>query len=112
VIEDESEEPSRAGTPAIGDEKAVMMGEGNAPAESGALVESKEKPAEKPVEAPPKVPELPPDVRAKLRKLEKMESKYQGRAICIPACVHFTDCWRPSKILSNCACTSCINRTI
>ena len=89
MIEDESEEPSRVGTPAIGEEKTSTMAEGSAPVESGASVESKEKDAEKPVEAPPKAPELPPEIRTKLRKLEKMESKYQGRPICRPGCVYF-----------------------
>lgn len=82
VIEDDSEEPSRVGTPAIDEEKAAMMAEGNAPGEAGAEGGSKEKAAEKPVEAAPKASELPPEVQAKLRKLEKMESRYQGRYLC------------------------------
>ena len=81
VIDDEPEEPSRVGTPAIGEEKTATMAEGNVPAESGALGESKEIAAEKPVEASPKAPQLSPEVRTKLRKLEKMETKYQGRAL-------------------------------
>jgi hypothetical protein len=83
VIEDESEEPSRVGTPAI-EEKAATMAEGNASGEAGASGESKERAAEKPVEAAPKASELPPEVRTKLRKLEKLESKYQGRVVCEP----------------------------
>lgn len=84
VIEDESEEPSRVGTPAIGEEKTPTMAEGNAPVESGASGESKEKPAEKPVETTTKAPEMSPEIRAKLRKLEKLESKYQGMVVRCP----------------------------
>ena len=79
MIEDDSEEPSRVGTPAIVDEKATTMAEGNSTGEAGGAGESNEKVAEKAVEAPPKAPELSPEVRTKLRKLEKLESKYQGR---------------------------------
>jgi hypothetical protein len=81
VIEDESEEPSRVGTPSIGEEKVTTMAEGNAPTEAGASGESKEKAAET-LEGPPKAPELSPEIRTKLRKYEKLESKYQGRVIC------------------------------
>ena len=81
VIEDEFEEPSRAGTPSIGEEKVTTMAEGNAPTEAGASGESKEKAAETP-EGQPKAPELSPEIRTKLRKYEKLESKYQGRVIC------------------------------
>lgn len=80
MIEDESEEPSRVGTPSIG-EKVTTMAEGNAPTEAGASGESKEKAAEK-AEGPTQAPELPPEIRTKLRKYEKLESKYQGKVIC------------------------------
>lgn len=79
VIEDESEEPSRVGSPAIGEEKPATMAEGNATAKAEASGESSEKTTEKAVGASPKAPELSPEVRTKLRKLEKLESKYQGR---------------------------------
>jgi hypothetical protein len=60
------------------------MAEGNAPGEFGASGESREKPAEKPVETTPKAPEMSPEIRAKLRKLEKLESKYQGMVVRCP----------------------------
>jgi len=85
VIEDESEGPSRVGTPAIGEEKTAAMAESNTLGEAEPLLESKEKAVEKPAQAPPKTSELPPEIRTKLRKLEKLESKYQGRAACRPA---------------------------
>lgn len=66
MIEDESEEPSRVGTPAITDEKIATMAEN---------IEGSEKRGEKGTDA---APELPVEVRTKLRKLEKLESKYQG----------------------------------
>jgi hypothetical protein len=82
VIEDESEEPSRVGTPAIGEQKDTTMAEGNATTDPRASGESSENGAEKAVEASPKAPELSPEVRTKLRKLEKLESKYQGEVLC------------------------------
>ena len=53
------------------------MTEVNANAESA---ETNEKVAEKEktADASPKASELPTEVRSKLRKLEKLESKYQG----------------------------------
>ena len=78
VIEDDSEEPSRVGTPAIGEEKTATMPESNAPAETGAAGEDKEKAVEMPPEPSPKAPEIPPEIRTKLKKLERMETKYQG----------------------------------
>lgn len=82
VIEDESEEPSRVGTPAIRDEKAPakaptmadtpparISGEG---AERGGEASADAPPAPAPVE-------LPTDVRKKLQKLDKMESRYAGK---------------------------------
>lgn len=75
MIEDGSEEPSRVGTPANMDEKAALKAEDAAPAADGS-VNGSEKGGEK--ETPPLSAELPPDIRAKLRKLEKLESRYQG----------------------------------
>ena len=75
MIEDESEEPSRVGTPANMDEKTALIAEDGAPAAAGS-VNGSEKGPEK--ETPPTTVELPVDVRAKLRKLEKLESRYQG----------------------------------
>jgi len=66
VIEDESEEPSRVGTPAITDEKVATMAGNNEVSEKG---------GEKGTDA---ATELPVEVRTKLRKLEKLESRYQG----------------------------------
>jgi hypothetical protein len=79
VIEDDSEEPSRVGTPAIGDTKAETMDEGRTTEEAGEgrgqeTTSEKTEALLQPLEAT----ELPPDVRAKLRKLEKLESRYQG----------------------------------
>jgi hypothetical protein len=91
VIEDESEEPSRVGIPAIGEEKPATMAENNATAEAGASGEVNEKAAEKPVEPLPKAPEVSPEIRTKLKKLDRMESKYQGRGVCSPSQVNWTD---------------------
>ena len=75
MIEDESEEPSRVGTPANMDEKAALKAEDDAPVPAES-VNGNEKGAEK--DASPPSTELPADVRAKIRKLEKLESRYQG----------------------------------
>ncbi|KAK0105260.1 hypothetical protein ONS95_004352 [Cadophora gregata] len=77
VIEDESEGPSRVGTPAIGDEKSPQSADTMTPATS-VSGEGGEKAGEASADAPavPVPVELPPDVRTKLRKLEKMESRY------------------------------------
>ncbi len=81
MIEDDSEEPSRVSTPAIGDgkdpEKATTMAD-TSPA--GISAEGGEK-GDVSVDAPPaSAPvELPTDVRKKLQKLEKMESRYTGK---------------------------------
>jgi hypothetical protein len=75
VIDDEAEEPSRVGTPATMDEKEPLKAEDGVPAQAGS-VNGTEKGGD--VEESPSI-ELPPDVRAKLRKLEKLESRYQGR---------------------------------
>lgn len=79
MIEDDSEEPSRVGTPAPTDTKSLTTDEKmstDAPAVAGAEVinEKAEDETSKPL--PPV--ELPTDVRSKLRKLEKLESRYQG----------------------------------
>lgn len=80
VIEDESEEPSRVGTPALPDimsdapkPGAVRGDELNEKVGMEGDLEKDEHGSEatKPVE-------LPPDVKTKLRKLEKLESRYQG----------------------------------
>lgn len=82
VIEDEPEEPSRVGTPDIMDEKAALMADSNAPTEANAAMDGGEKVSEKaPDTAPRPSTELPADVRTKLRKLEKLESRYQGMII-------------------------------
>ena len=91
VIEDESEEPSRVETPAIADEKTAPMAESNAGAEGGASGEVNEKAAEKAAEPSPKAPEVSPDIRTKLKKLDRMETKYQGRVLRGPGLVTLTD---------------------
>lgn len=78
VVDDE-ESSSRVGTPGPGAERsgsAMIEGAGNdkAPVEdnkesNGKVVEDGDAPAP---------PELPTDVRVKLRKLDKLESRYQG----------------------------------
>jgi len=79
VIEDDSEEPSRSGTPAIPDTKPEMTREKGLTAENtgpddGEVVNVK---AEI-LPSPSTKQELPPDVRSKLRKLDKLEARYQG----------------------------------
>jgi hypothetical protein len=96
VIEDESEEPSRVGTPSVGEEKAAAMAEGNTIAETAVSGDGREKVVEMAVEASPKAPELPTEVRTKLRKLEKLESKYQGRDDCGPRPVDSADIFQNS----------------
>jgi hypothetical protein len=79
VIEDDSEEPSRSGTPAIPEMKPEAIGEKGATAETtgvdeGEVVNEKAEILPK----PPTMTDLPPDVRSKLRKLDKLEVRYQG----------------------------------
>lgn len=78
VIEDESEEPSGVNTPTMTDEKTT---ESAAPSEAGTSLDGSERSSEKTTVTPPKAIELPQEVRTKLRKLEKLESKYQGIAL-------------------------------
>ena len=75
MIGDEADEPSRAGTPANMDEKASLKVEEDAPMAAGS-VNGSENGREQDVTSPS--PELPADVRTKLRKLEKLEARYQG----------------------------------
>lgn len=74
MIEDESEEPSGVDTPTVAEEKTMAANNGTS--EAGGPADGNEK--EKAVAPPPKAAELPTEVRTKLRKLEKLESKYQG----------------------------------
>lgn len=83
------EDPSRVGTPAAMDEKTGALAEGAASNE--AKEEAKENGVEKPVEAISQPVELPADVRTKLRKLEKLESRYQGTA-------HIFVWWSPANL--------------
>jgi hypothetical protein len=80
VIEDDSEEPSRAGTPAIPETKPEV--EENGTATEKAVAGEGEGVHEK-VEVstalkPSITTDLPADVRSKLRKLDKLEARYQG----------------------------------
>jgi len=80
VIEDDSEEPSRSGTPAIPEMKPEVTGEKWPMAETtgvndGEVVNEKAEILPK----PSTTTDLPPDVRSKLRKLDKLEARYQGR---------------------------------
>ncbi|TVY55000.1 Golgin IMH1 [Lachnellula cervina] len=70
VVEDDSEEPSGASTPVTMDEKAHLLAGGTAPLEAGGSGDGSERGTATP-------PILPTEVRTKLRKLEKLESKYQ-----------------------------------
>lgn len=85
VIEDESGEPSRVGTPAPGEEKTGTMADKIPPTatagEGSEADKGKETQGPTDVDLPAPAPaELPADVRARLRKLEKMETKYQGES--------------------------------
>lgn len=79
MIEDDSEGPSRAGTPAPLETKAEKMSENGTNeetaggSEAGVVSEKVDS-----IPNSPTVAELPPDVRTKLRKLEKLEARYQG----------------------------------
>lgn len=114
VIEDDSEDPSRVGTPAPPEIKAEKMSENGTnqevtgDGEAGVVREDADN-----VPKPPAIAELPPDVRTKLRKLEKLEARYQGKlqhaqsqhakAYTLP---------RTSPIIPYCSCTCRINRTL
>jgi len=79
VIEDDSEEPSRSGTPAIPETKSEVIEEKGATAETtgadeGEVVNEKAEILPNPATKT----ELPPDLRSKLRKLDKLEARYQG----------------------------------
>ena len=78
MIEDELEEPSRVGTPVNVDEKAALKVEDDAPATAGSVNGNKK--VEEKDSSPPRM-ELPADVKAKLRKLDKLESRYQGELL-------------------------------
>lgn len=79
MIEDDSEEPSRSGTPAIPDSKPEAIEEKGATTESTGANEG-EVVSEKAeiLPNPSTKQDLPPDVRSKLRKLDKLEARYQG----------------------------------
>lgn len=68
VVDDE-EEPTKV------TEKTEVMADSNGTEASGPG--EAEKPQES-VDVSPRAPELPTEVRSKLRKLEKLESRYQG----------------------------------
>lgn len=79
MIDDDSEEPSRVGTPAISEDKSDPMTQKQAPPAVNSSGNERNTEGENTGEAVQRPPaELPPDVRAKLRKLEKLESRYQG----------------------------------
>lgn len=74
VIDDESEELSRSGTPALPD----VSGAGNGDATNEKMGLEGDLGKDDQGSEAPRPPELAPDVKAKLRKLEKLESRYQG----------------------------------
>lgn len=83
VIDDE--EPSQVGTPVPPSDETSPGKEGqNAISDSEKTTNSTENTGEKPAEGPkaPASTELPLEVRQKLRKLEKLESRYQGNCDC------------------------------
>jgi hypothetical protein len=75
VIEDEAEEFSVG--PMVDNKKAPMT-ETDATTEVTQADEVDEGVPEKVAESRSKVPELPADVRAKLQRLENLQSKYKG----------------------------------
>lgn len=79
VIDDESEPPSRVGTPAIGAENTDQMAEKGAEAGEEVKEKMSEVTPQNQVSSPAST-ELPAEVRTKLRKLEKLESRYQGES--------------------------------
>ncbi|TVY25726.1 Golgin [Lachnellula hyalina] len=74
IIEDDSEEASRASTPVMMDEKAHLVAGSTAPLEAGGSGDGSARGSATPLA-------LPTEVRTKLRKLEKLESKYQGKLL-------------------------------
>jgi hypothetical protein len=95
AIEDDSEDPSRAGTPAPAEKKAEKISENGTNEETtgdgeAAVIEKVDS-----VSKPPTVAELPPDVRTKLRKLEKLEARYQGMLEC--TCPNLAKAYTPSR---------------
>ena len=80
VIEDE-EEPDNATTLGQGNNMTEKIGDEGS-LEKPAFADRNGDPKEKTAEAKPTVKsptELPTDIRVKLRKLEKLESRYQGK---------------------------------
>lgn len=86
---DDTAPPSRVATPASAEKDAKAGGSGkdagkpasDAPAngDNGEASQSgTEQTANAPLAAPPASSELPPEVRARLRKLEKLEKTYPG----------------------------------
>jgi hypothetical protein len=93
---DDSEEPSRAGTPKpIQEEKSDMAPSDGAPDadmtketstgkdvdDAAAKEDGGAQPAAVTTSSAPSTSELPPEVRAKLRRLAKMETTYQGMPV-------------------------------
>jgi hypothetical protein len=81
VIEDESEPTTRSGTPAPSDTKTSTPAS-SSPATGSAAMEKSDDGSDKARDASPAPRaslDLSPEVRQKLRKLEKLESRYQGR---------------------------------
>jgi hypothetical protein len=78
VIDDE--EPSRVGTPSQTEKSVENGAENEKTTTEDGVTSNSDVAGEKPTEEvkAPVAPELPQEVRTKLRKLEKLESRYQG----------------------------------
>ena len=97
MIEDE-EDVSRVGTPSI-EKNPVIVAEGSDGTNGATKCETDPEKEESVVTQPPE--ELPLEVRTKLRKLEKMESRYQGQRTSEWAKAS-ADTYRTTQIISDC----------
>ena len=107
VIDDE--EPSRVGTPTTDDVSPTKGTEGATQDSEKAPSNGTEDASDKAAEPAPVSTELPLEVRQKLRKLEKLESRYQGNCINAQARSNSNFLTRTFAFLSNCPCACRIN---
>lgn len=100
VIDDEDE-------PVKVPEKTEVMADNNG-AEANVSGEAEKRES---IDSSPKAPELPTEVRAKLRKLEKLEGRYQGRFLTSLG-NHVLITSRAFEVLPRSTCPSSFHRTI
>jgi hypothetical protein len=82
VIEDEAEDTTKGEASTAAEKKTGPMADSNSNQEAGGSGEGSGKGPESKADASPRAStDLPADVRTKLRKLEKLESRYQGTFI-------------------------------